>query len=397
MVKHLSFLSFFVNILFCLLLAACAAPAPTTVPAPSHTPSPSPAPPTPTFLPPSPTSTLALTQASSPGQLTPVPSQVPAATAAAIQPATPTTTPAQPTPNPSTATSTATPETPATADQGCEEKPAYYGDVTIPDETFFEQGVPFTKTWRFRNDGTCTWTTDYKLVFYSGDIMSGPLNQPFPVTVPPGEQVELSVDLVAPSRGGTHIGHWWFENPAGQRFGTGSALADSFWVKISVRFLDQNDQPQGDPASQPPPTPPAGCAAQRDPAVDAQVLASINQNRATNGLAPLVSNSALSQAAFVHSRDMACNRFVDHNGSDGSLWYDRISAQGYVYSNANENIYVGFPDFGGTAEGAVDWWMNSQVHRDNILNSLNSEIGVGYVFDPGSEWGGYYTVVFARP
>jgi uncharacterized protein YkwD len=269
--------------------------------------------------------------------------------------------------------------------------------VTIPDDTFFEQGVPFTKTWRFRNNGTCTWTTDYKLVFYSGDIMSGPLSQPFPVTVPPGEQVELSVDLVAPTRGGAHIGHWWFENPAGQPFGTGSALADSFWVKIAVRFLDQNDQPQGDPASQPPPTPPAGCAAQRDPDVEAQVVALINQNRATNGLPPLTSNSALSQAAFVHSRDMACNHFVDHNGSDGSLWYDRITAQGYVYSNANENIYVGFPEFGGTAEGAVTWWMNSQVHRDNILNSLNSDIGIGYVYDPGSEWGGYYTVEFARP
>jgi len=269
--------------------------------------------------------------------------------------------------------------------------------VTIPDDTFFVQGASFTKTWRFRNDGTCTWTPDYKLVFYSGDIMSGPLSQPFPVTVPPGEQVELSVDLVSPTRGGTHIGHWWFEDPSGQRFGTGSARADTFWVKIAVRFLDQNDQPQPDPGSQPPPTPPAGCAAQADAAVAGQVLVLVNQNRSANGLSPLASNGALAQAALIHSRDMACNGFVDHNGSDGSLWYDRIAAQGYSYSNANENIYVGFPDFGGTADGAVTWWMNSQVHRDNILNAQNSEAGVGYVYDPNSEWGGYYTIVFARP
>jgi uncharacterized protein YkwD len=281
--------------------------------------------------------------------------------------------------------------------QDCEEKVAFFGDVTIPDDTFFEQGEAFTKTWRFRNEGTCTWTPDYKLSFHSGDIMSGPLEQPFPSTVPPGGSVELSVDMVAPSRGGPQQGFWWFEDPSGQRFGTGSNRADTFWVRIAVRFLDQNDQPQGDPGAQPPPAPPAGCAAQRDPAVEAQVLVLINQNRAVNGLAPLNLNAALSEAAFVHSRDMACNRFVDHSGSDGSSWYDRISAQGYSYSNANENIYVGFPEFGGTAEGAVNWWMNSQVHRDNILNARNVEAGVGYVYDPNSEWGGYYTMVFARP
>ena len=123
----------------------------------------------------------------------------------------------------------------------------------------------------------------------------------------------------------------------------------------------------------------------------------VNQIRQENGLAPFNVSALLSEAAFVHSRDMACNRFVDHSGSDGSSWYDRIRAQGYIFSGANENIYVGFPEFGGTAEGAVNWWMNSQVHRDNILKASNIDAGAGYVYDPNSEWGGYYTMVFARP
>ncbi len=94
---------------------------------------------------------------------------------------------------------------------------------------------------------------------------------------------------------------------------------------------------------------------------------------------------------------MACNDFIDHAGSDGSTWFDRVSAQGYTYAYASENIYVGDPAFGGTPQGAFEWWMNSQVHRDNILYPDVSEIGVGYVFRPGSTYGGYYTLVFAKP
>jgi uncharacterized protein YkwD len=94
---------------------------------------------------------------------------------------------------------------------------------------------------------------------------------------------------------------------------------------------------------------------------------------------------------------MACNNFVDHSGSNGSSWYDRINAQGYVFTSATENIYVGNPQFGGTTQGAFEWWMNSQIHRDNILAGKMTDIGVGYVFNADSEYGGYYTVNFARP
>src|SRR5262245_14395652 len=44
-------------------------------------------------------------------------------------------------------------------------------DITIPDGTKFLAGETFTKTWRLQNRGTCTWTSDYMLVFTSGDSM----------------------------------------------------------------------------------------------------------------------------------------------------------------------------------------------------------------------------------
>jgi uncharacterized protein YkwD len=166
---------------------------------------------------------------------------------------------------------------------------------------------------------------------------------------------------------------------------------------VNVRFLDQEDQPQGDLRREPPPPAPPNCNPERNTSFENQVLTLINQARASNGLASLNADQKLAQSALVHSTDMACTDFVDHSGSNGSSWYDRITAQGYVYSSATENIYVGNPQFGGTPQGAYEWWMNSQIHRDNILDPKMTDIGVGYIFNTDSEYGGYYTVNFARP
>ncbi len=397
-----------VLILISLLLAACQAKKLAETGAPSGTP-----PATPTSISATPTPGSGSSTASSPTTqasptATPLP-QEPSPTSESAPPAAPGDTPTQspeaspsptqpsPTNPPSQPTATVTEATPTEQSDGCEEKAAFYGDVTIPDDTFFRQGEAFTKTWRFRNEGNCTWTPDYKVVFYGGEPMDAPLTNPFPGTVPPGEQVEISLDMKAPTRGGPFQSVWGFEDPNGVRFGTGSSRKDLFWLMINVRFLDQNDQPQPDPGNQPPPPPPTGCSAQVDTGVAANVLNLINQMRASNGLASLTLNNALSAAAQVHSTDMACNNFISHSGTDGSNWADRISAQGYQYSTYPlENIYVGDPQFGGDAQGAVTWWMNSQVHRENILNDRVTETGVGYVYDPNSEYGGYYTMVFAQ-
>lgn len=302
------------------------------------------------------------------------------------------------TPEPPPPTPTDSPETGMEngTNTACQEKAAFFGDVTIPDGTFFRQGESFTKTWRFRNEGNCSWTPKYAIVFHSGDIMNAPLSVPLTDSVPPGSIIELSVDMESPTRGGPHQSNWEFEDPDGRRFGTGSAGKDLFWVMVNVRFLDQEDQPQGDPRKEPPPPAPPNCNPQRDTSFEDQVLTLINQARASNGLASLNADQKLAQSALVHSTDMACNNFVDHSGSNGSSWYDRITAQGYVYSSATENIYVGNPQFGGTPQGAFEWWMNSQIHRDNILDAKMTDIGVGYIFNADSEYGGYYTVNFAR-
>lgn len=332
-------------------------------------------------------------------------------TPTAIQ-ATPTQTPTEAPASPTPENPTATPETPASptpentptqappgesSQADCIDKAAYFSDVTIPDGTSFKQSVTFTKTWQIRNEGTCTWD-GYHLVFASGDIMDGALSNPMPV-VKPGEIADVSVDLKSPPQGGEYTGFWEFENTSGQRFGVNSHGKDFIWVKIGVSWFTA-DNPPGVPKPTPGPggaSQPAGCTVEQNADYEAQILTLINQARAEKSLPALTLRDPLTAAARNHSRDMACNDFIDHTGSDGSTWFTRIQAQKYAYSYASENIYVGDPDFGGDAQGAFDWWMNSQVHRDNILSPKVTSIGIGYAYYSGSTYKGYYTVDFARP
>src|SRR5512143_426233 len=47
----------------------------------------------------------------------------------------------------------------------------FVADVTIPDGTQIQPGATFTKTWRLKNIGYCTWTTAYSMVYDSGTQM----------------------------------------------------------------------------------------------------------------------------------------------------------------------------------------------------------------------------------
>lgn len=110
----------------------------------------------------------------------------------------------------------------------------FIADVTVPDGTIFNPGTTFSKTWRLKNVGTCTWTTSYMLVFDSGDQMGGPGSVNLPMTVTPGQTVDITINLTAPSAGGSYRGYWKFQNASGIRFGIGADGTKSWWVDIDV-------------------------------------------------------------------------------------------------------------------------------------------------------------------
>jgi|GEM_PF-1790467 len=155
----------------------------------------------------------------------------------------PTDTPEPPTAEPSptaTATPTHTPEP-----EGCTNRIGFVADVTVPDGADFDPGEAFTKTWRLRNDGTCTWTSSHSLVFSHGDAMGGPAELPLPAVVNPGQTVDLSVDLVAPDDPGGYKGFWMLRDPSGVLFGLGEDGDVAFWVEIEVLEPDAGGDGDG--------------------------------------------------------------------------------------------------------------------------------------------------------
>ena len=124
--------------------------------------------------------------------------------------------------------------------------------------------------------------------------------------------------------------------------------------------------------------------------IDSSSLFSLtNQQRAQAGQASLSLNSLLSQAAENKANDMFAKNYWAHNSPTGQTPWDFISASGYSYSAAGENLAKDFS----TSNGVVTAWMNSPEHRANILNSSFRD--VGFAVENGNLLGEPTTLVVA--
>jgi hypothetical protein len=110
-------------------------------------------------------------------------------------------------------------------------------DLTIPDGTRMKPEQGFTKTWRLVNAGTCAWTTDYSIVWFSGESLSSQRQHNFGAVVMPGQAVDISVDMIAPRTAGIYQSNWKLRNARGVLFGIGPVGDAPFWVRIEVEEL----------------------------------------------------------------------------------------------------------------------------------------------------------------
>jgi hypothetical protein len=122
-------------------------------------------------------------------------------------------------------------------------------DVTIPDGTEIPPNKPFVKTWRVRNTGTCPWKSGTKLVFVSGDQM-GSTSSVAVGPVAPGDNAQISVNLMSPSAPGTYKGYWQLQSPDGTNYGS------TIYVEIVIP-----PAPATTPSGSTPPAPTAAPAA----------------------------------------------------------------------------------------------------------------------------------------
>jgi hypothetical protein len=104
---------------------------------------------------------------------------------------------------------------------------------TVPDGTAFAPSAVFTKSWRLRNTGACTWNTSYAIVFDSGTAMNAASSTPLPGSVAPGQEIDIPINMQAPGAPGTYIGYWKLRNASGVLFGV-EPSGSAFWVKIVV-------------------------------------------------------------------------------------------------------------------------------------------------------------------
>jgi hypothetical protein len=117
-----------------------------------------------------------------------------------------------------------------------------------------------------------------------------------------------------------------------------------------------------------------------------EMLDAVNMERMKQGLPSLCYNEKLITASQAHSDDMASNNFMDHTGSDGSKFSQRIDRTGYNWRQCAENVAQGQT----SVDQVMNSWMNSPGHRANILTSGISHFGFA---KNGNSW----TQLFASP
>ena len=106
-----------------------------------------------------------------------------------------------------------------------------------------------------------------------------------------------------------------------------------------------------------------------------EVIRLTNQKRVENGLTSLSENSKLSQAALAKGNDMLAKGYWAHFAPDGTSPWNFFLNFGYKYKYAGENLARDFSD----PVSAVNAWMSSPTHRENILNPNYQEIGIGVI------------------
>ena len=90
----------------------------------------------------------------------------------------------------------------------------------------------------------------------------------------------------------------------------------------------------------------------------------------------------LDLAARNHSTDMGVHNYFSHTSLEGTAPWDRITAAGYTWRAAGENIAKGYP----TAESVVTGWINSPGHCLNLMSSSFRDMGVGVYKSASGQW-----------
>lgn len=107
--------------------------------------------------------------------------------------------------------------------------------------------------------------------------------------------------------------------------------------------------------------------------VESLVLVDLaNEDRVEEGLSALAVNTKLVAAAQLKANDMVTNGYFAHTSPAGVTPWHWFGEAGYTFLYAGENLAVNFSE----SDNVNRAWMNSPLHRENILNTNFTEIGI---------------------
>ena len=105
----------------------------------------------------------------------------------------------------------------------------------------------------------------------------------------------------------------------------------------------------------------------------ASLLALTNEDREEAGVAKLIHDPQLAQAAQLKANDMAEKGYFAHTSPEGKTPWYWLEQVGYAYTYAGENLAVNFEDSSAVEKA----WMNSPTHQANIVKPQYTRVGYG--------------------
>jgi hypothetical protein len=111
----------------------------------------------------------------------------------------------------------------------------FVADLSVEDGTNVNPEQKFVKIWKMRNEGTTAWPESTHLIFVGGDKISNVESVLVP-PIEPNAEVDVAVDMVAPSKPGRYVTYWRLTSPDGIRFG------QRVWVDITVSVEEKVEE-----------------------------------------------------------------------------------------------------------------------------------------------------------
>ena len=127
-------------------------------------------------------------------------------------------------------------------------------------------------------------------------------------------------------------------------------------------------------------------------AMQAELIDHLNAERRARGLSALRLSPSLDKAAQAHACDNAKRLSISHVSSDGSHLQTRLRRAGYAYRTAAENTGRGFA----SGARAVQWWMNSPKHKQNMMMGQIRDVGVGIAMSSAPDSRLHWIIVLGK-